>query len=203
MASGRNHWRNRHRVRTCVGLTLACLFLQLLRPLAGVRPARRIRRRVHARPDARARARLLHAHDLRVPRAGREHAGLDDLRRRQVRLPRGGDRGRPDARDRLRRGHRAADPLARARGRERRGAATRRVFRRRRRHASQRRPHRDVRAARSGRLLRHRLRRPLAEGTADAGAEARRRRRDPYERRVDAAAPRRAGPQRRHAEGAL
>ena len=49
---------------------------------------RRVRRRVHDRADARPRPRLLHAHDVRVRRAGREHAGLDDLRRRPLRLSR-------------------------------------------------------------------------------------------------------------------
>ena len=46
----------------------------------------------------------------------------------------------------------------------------------------------------AGVSLRHRLRGPLAEGPADAGAEARGGRRDPDERRLDAAPPRRAGP---------
>ena len=42
---------------------------------AGARLPRRVRRRLHARADARSRSRLLHAHDLRVRRARREHAG--------------------------------------------------------------------------------------------------------------------------------
>src|SRR4029079_14518143 len=46
------------------------------------------------------------------------------------------------------------------------------------------------------------LRGALAEGPADAGAEARRGRRDPRGRRLDRAPPRRAGPERHEPEGA-
>ena len=99
----------------------------------------------------------------------------------QVRLPRRGDRRRPDARHRLRCRHRAADPLARARRRDERVAAARPLPRRRGRVEPPRRPHDDGRAARRRPLVRRRLRRPLAEGAADAGAEARRSRRDPDE----------------------
>ena len=84
--------------------------------------SRRVRRPVHDRSDARARHRLLHAHDVRVHRAGRERAGVDHLRRRPLRLSRRGDRRSADARHRLRRRHRAAHALARARGDHRGGA---------------------------------------------------------------------------------
>ena len=60
--------------------------------------ARRLRRPLRARPDARPRARLLHAHDLRVRRAGGERLRLDDLRRRPLRRARRGDRRAADAR---------------------------------------------------------------------------------------------------------
>src|SRR5439155_1342310 len=63
---------------------------------AGARPPRRVRRRIHRRADPRPRPRLLHADDVRVHRAGRELAGVDDLRRRTVRLPRRGDRRAAD-----------------------------------------------------------------------------------------------------------
>ena len=62
------------------------------------RVSRCVRRPVHDRPDARPRARLLHADNVRVHRAGREHAGLDDLRRRPLRLSGRGDRRPADAR---------------------------------------------------------------------------------------------------------
>ncbi len=52
---------------------------------------RRGRRRVHARADARTRARLLLAHDLGVRRPARERE-RDPLGRRPLRLPRRGDR---------------------------------------------------------------------------------------------------------------
>ena len=64
-----------------------------------------------------SRARLLHAHDVRVrrPRGGR---AVDDLRRRPLRRPDRGDRRPADAGDRLRRRGRAPG----ARARERRGS---------------------------------------------------------------------------------
>ena len=62
---------------------------------------------VHARADARARARLLLPHDLGVHRPDGERE-LDDLRRRPLRLPGRGDRRPADAGRRLRRRARAA-----------------------------------------------------------------------------------------------
>ncbi len=56
-----------------------------------------VRRALRGRPDARPRARLLLAHDLRVHRAGRERQ-LDHLRRRPLRRPRRADRRPADAR---------------------------------------------------------------------------------------------------------
>ena len=81
---------------------------------------------LRARPDARPRARLLHAHDLGVRRAG-GHGAERDLRRRPLRLPRRGDRRPADARRRLRRRHRAARCSrwkAPARPRTRRGSTS-------------------------------------------------------------------------------
>ena len=98
---------------------------------ARVQLPRRVRRAVHARPVARARARLLHAHDVRVHRPGRQRAGVDHLRGRPLRLPGRGDRRAAHAGHRLRRGHRAPRPLARARGHRRGRAAPRRLLRRR------------------------------------------------------------------------
>ena len=83
-----------------------------------------LRRPVRARPGARARPRLLHAHDLRVRRARGERQ-LDDLRRRPLRRPRRGGRRAGDARHRLRRRARAAPARDGAGGRDRRGAAAR------------------------------------------------------------------------------
>ena len=68
---------------------------------------RRDRRRVHARADARARPRLLHAHDLGVHRPDGQRE-LDDLGRRPLRRPRRGDRRAADPRGRVRRRPRAA-----------------------------------------------------------------------------------------------
>ena len=118
------------------------------------RASRRVRRRVRARTDARPRARLLHADDVGVQRAGRgsaEHA----LRRRPLRRPRRGDRRSCDARRRLRRGNRAAPARARGR-RSHRGAAERR------------------------RLLRARGRSPTARGRVLALRAAQARRRGGY-----------------------
>ena len=60
-------------------------------------PTGPLRRSVRPRPDARPRARLLLAHDLRVHRAGRERQ-LDDLRRRPLRRARRADRRPADSR---------------------------------------------------------------------------------------------------------
>ena len=82
---------------------------------------RRLRRPVRARPGARARARLLHAHDLRVRRAGGERQ-LDDLRRRALRRARRGGRRAGDPGHRVRRRSRAAPARDGAGGRDRGGA---------------------------------------------------------------------------------
>ena len=85
---------------------------------------RPVRSPVRARPGARARPRLLHAHDLRVRRAGGERQ-LDDLRRRPLRRARGGRRRAGDPRHRLRRRPRAAAARDRTGGRDRGPAASR------------------------------------------------------------------------------
>ena len=95
----------------------------------------RARRALRARPDARARPRLLHPHDVRVHRPGRERQ-LDDLRRRALRRPRAGGR-----RARRRRGSGSAPASSgccspsRTRAAAWELAARRRVRRRRRRLA--------------------------------------------------------------------
>ena len=71
------------------------------------------------RPDARPRARLLLAHDVRVHRPGRERQ-LDDLRRRPLRRARRADRRPADPGDRVRRRPRAPAARARERGHHRR-----------------------------------------------------------------------------------
>ena len=71
------------------------------------RRPRRDRRRLHARSDARPRARLLHPHDLGVHRADGQRE-LDHLGRRPLRRSRRGDRRAADAGRRLRRRPRAA-----------------------------------------------------------------------------------------------
>ncbi len=142
-----------------------------------------------ARSDARARARLLLAHDLGVRRAARERE-RDALGGRPLRLPRRGDRRAADAGRRLRCRHRAAAPRDGGRGRrERRAAADRRLLRARRRTrrasasragsrscaraASRATP--TTRAARS----RASSRRPAGSGRDDRGRRRRRERDDP------------------------
>ena len=84
---------------------------------------RRVRRPVRARPGARARPRLLHAHDLRVRRARGERE-LHDLRRWTLRRARRGGRRAGDPGHRVRRGSRAAAARDGAGGSDRRGAAS-------------------------------------------------------------------------------
>ena len=67
-------------------------------------------------PDPRSRPRLLHPHGVRVRRRGDRRAELD-LRRRPLRRPDRAARRQADARDRLRRRHRAAAALAGGGGR--------------------------------------------------------------------------------------
>ena len=74
-----------------------------------------------ARSDARARARLLHAHDVRVHGRGARGAAVA-CRRRAVRLPDRGDRRPADARGRHRERDRAARSLARGAGHRGRAA---------------------------------------------------------------------------------
>src|SRR6185436_12542059 len=119
-------------------------------------------------PDARSRARLLRAHDIRVHRAVRERQ-LGDLRRRALRRPDRGDRGAADAGDRVRRRSRASAARARAREPDLRAAHARRVLRHRGPRAARPRPAGARGAPPRGRLRRHGLRRPLAEGADDAG----------------------------------
>ena len=134
---------------------------------------RRDGRRLHARPDARARPRLLHAHDLGVHRADGEPE-LDDLRRRPLRRPRRGDRRAADARRRLRRRHRAAADRDGGGGRRTAEAPPIDVFFALDEGAPRERIARLARrAAARGRRCRHRLRGPLAQGPAHAGAAAR------------------------------
>ena len=95
------------------------------------RRPRRDGRAVRARADARARARLLLAHDLGVRRADGQRE-LDHLGRRPLRLPGRGDRRPADAGRGLRSGDRAAaDRDGGRRRRRRRRARGRRVRRRR------------------------------------------------------------------------
>ena len=97
---------------------------------------RRDRSGVPARADARARARLLLAHDLGVHRPAGERE-RDALGRRPLRLPRRGDRRAADARGGVRRRDRAPAPRDGGGGRRRRGAADdRRLLRRRARCAA-------------------------------------------------------------------
>ena len=85
---------------------------------------------LRARADARARARLLHAHDVRVQGRGDRRPG-HDLRRRPLRRADRGDRRPADAGHRLRRRHRAAAALGRRRA-TCRASDDRRLLRRRR-----------------------------------------------------------------------
>ena len=104
-----------------------------LRRRAG-RP-RRHRRRLHARPDPRARPRLLHADDVGVHRPDGQRE-LDDLRRRPLRRPRRGDRRAAHPGRRLRRRARAAADRDGGRRRHRRPAHDRRLLRARGRSAA-------------------------------------------------------------------
>ena len=135
---------------------------------ARARLSRRVRRRVHDRADARARARLLLAYHLGVHRPGRVDAGVDDQRRRPLRLPDRGDRRPADAGRGLRRGHRASRALARARRHRRRASGARRLPHRRRRLPCGG-PRAARAASRTRHRRRHRLRRPFAQGSAHAG----------------------------------
>ena len=133
-----------------------------------------LRRAVHARPDARARPRLLHAHDLRVRRARRERE-LDDLRRRPLRRARRGDRRPADARASASAPGSSGSLLAL----ENEGVAVappaaRRLLRRRRRRTARRVLAAARRAAAGGHRRRHRLRRPLVQGPDDPGRPDRR-----------------------------
>ena len=97
----------------------------------GAGAPRELRGRVHARSDARARPRLLHAHDLRVRGRGDRRAELD-LRRRSLRRADRAARRPADAGHRLRRRDRAAAALAGGRGRDGRARGPRRLRRARR-----------------------------------------------------------------------
>ena len=90
---------------------------------------RRHRRRLRARPDPRAWARLLLAHDLGVHRPDGQRE-LDHLRRRPLRLPRRGDRRAADTGRGLRRRDRAAADRDGGRGRRGAGRPGRRCVRR-------------------------------------------------------------------------
>ena len=138
---------------------------------AGPRLPRRGRRRVRARTDARPRARLLHAHDVRVQGRGDRRAELD-LRRRPLRRADRGDRRAADAGDRLRRGDRAPAPLAR---RARAGAGgDRRLLRRGRRRRPHARSRKRSPSCAAGGSRRHGLRGPVGQGPADAGEPSQR-----------------------------
>ena len=135
---------------------------------------RRNGRRLRARADARAGARLLHPHDLRVRRAAREPE-LDHHGRWPLRLPHRGDRRPSDARDRLRRRDRAAADRDGGGGcRRARGSRHRRVPRARGRRATERRRALARRAPTGGRRGRDRLRGAFAQGPAHAVTTARR-----------------------------
>ena len=132
------------------------------------RGARHLRRPLPARPDARPRARLLHAHDLGVRRAEGTRAE-HDLRRRPLRLPRRGDRRPADARGRVRR--RASSGCcsrwkAPERPRTRRGWTSSSSLDGGERDGG---PRARARPPPPRRRRRPRLRRPLAQGPADAG----------------------------------
>src|SRR5579884_252958 len=165
---------------------------------------RRLRRPVRPRRDARARPRLLHAHDLRVPRAGGERQ-LRALRRRPLRRARRGGRRAAHAGHRRRRRPRAARARDGAGGSDGRGAAARRLRRVRGARAARTAPAPDREVAGGGARRRHRLRWPVDEGAADTGATARRgdRRRRTQRRDVRGAAARAGGPRRELARGAL
>src|SRR5581483_8129943 len=141
--------------------------------------ARRCRGAVCPRPAARARPRLLHAHGLRVHRAGRERE-LDDLRRRALRQPRRGGGRSADPRGGLRRRARTSPSRDRARARAGGGAEARRL---RRRRAGRVAVPVAARSSPCGVLGGHRLRAALAEGSADAGAKSRVAGRHPRARR--------------------
>ena len=123
--------------------------------------------------DARARARLLHAHDLRVHRAEAIEQ-LDDLRRRPLRRPDRGDRRPADARASASAPASSGSLLALERGGSDRRASQRiDVFFVVEDGAPRERVARAARrAAARGRRGRHRLRRPLAQGPAHAGRRA-------------------------------
>src|SRR5919197_139173 len=144
------------------------------RPLrAGPCTSGRLCGRVHARPDPRARARLLHAYDVRVRRRGDRCPELD-LRRWPVRRADPADRGAADPRNRLRRGDRAAASVNGGRRRASRAPRPRRRRRAGRGRQQSARPPTRRRAAPSGAAHGGRLRGPLAEGPAHARAQARR-----------------------------
>src|SRR5436190_3714652 len=132
-------------------------------------PPRRLRDRVRARSNARARSRLLRPDRIRVRRPRRERQ-LDDLRRRPLRRPGRGGRRTADAGNRLRCRHRAAPACDRTGGARGGAQAPRRV----RRH---RRPGRAApgagRAAPRWACSRRRLRRPLPQRPAEARATTR------------------------------
>src|SRR5581483_11043202 len=134
----------------------------------GAAAPRPVRRAVRRRPDARARARLLHAHDVRVHRPRRERQ-LDDLRRRALRRAHRADRRAADAGHRLRSRARAPAARARERGDRGRAAGARRLLRRRPRRGPGARARAPRGAAPPRRLGRRRLRGPLLQGADDSG----------------------------------
>ena len=160
-----------------------------------------LRRAVHDRSDARARARLLHAHDLRVHRPGREHAGsticgggrYDCLSRRSAARRRRASASAPAssgccsarARRRRRRAERPLDVFLVAEDEAQRDDAARG-----RSPAARAQARGDTDYA--GRSMKGQL--------TQAQKRAQRSRSAP--RRLDAAPPRRGGSQRRDARGA-
>src|SRR5581483_9342517 len=170
----------------------------------GQAPPRRVRDPLHARLVARARPRLLHAHDVRVRRAGGERQ-LVARRRRALRRARRGGRRAPDSRHRLRRRTRAARPRHGARERDGGGGGPRPLRGVRRAGAAGRAAAADRRLESGGPLGRHRLRWPLDEGAAHAGAAGRRgdRRRRARRRDVRGAAAWGGRPRRDRPRGDL
>ena len=144
-----------------------------LRRRAG-RP-RRDRRRLHARPDARARPRLLHAHDVGVHRPDGQRE-LDDLGRRPLRRARRGDRRPADARASASAPGSSGCCIAMEdAGVTAPAARDRRLLRARGRSAAAGGGALARRAAAPRGRRRHRLRGPLAQGAADPGGSPRRR----------------------------